>query len=46
MLDTEYQKRFPNPVHVEAYQPTEKRSDRMVLAEVFTDKGTGTMIAA
>ena len=39
MLDTEYRKRFPNPVHVEAYKPGEKRSDRMVLAEVFTGSG-------
>jgi thiol-disulfide isomerase/thioredoxin len=39
MLDTEYHKRFPNPVHVEAYAPTEKRSDRIVLAEVFTGSG-------
>ena len=39
MLDTEYQKRFPNPVHAEAYKPTEKRSDRVVLAEVFTGSG-------
>jgi thiol-disulfide isomerase/thioredoxin len=39
MLDTEYRKRFPNPVHVEAYKPTEKRSDRVVLAEVFTGSG-------
>ena len=39
MLDTEYRKRFPNPVHVETYKPGEKRSDRMVLAEVFTGSG-------
>ena len=26
MRDTEYHKRFPNPVRVEAYKPTEKRS--------------------
>ena len=39
MLDTEYRKRFPNPVHVEAYKPGEKRSDRVVLAEVFTGSG-------
>jgi thiol-disulfide isomerase/thioredoxin len=39
MLDAEYRKRFPNPVKVEAYQPTEKRSDRVVLAEVFTGSG-------
>jgi thiol-disulfide isomerase/thioredoxin len=39
MLDTEYQKRFPNPVHVEAYKPTAARTDRVVLAEVFTGSG-------
>ncbi|MEO8371298.1 MAG: Omp28-related outer membrane protein [Candidatus Solibacter sp.] len=39
MLDKEYAKRFPNPVHVAAYKPGEKRSDRMVLAEVFTGSG-------
>ncbi|MEP6872000.1 MAG: hypothetical protein ABI939_09145 [Anaerolineaceae bacterium] len=39
MLDTEYHKRFPNPVHVAAYKPTEKRTDRVVLAEVFTGSG-------
>jgi thiol-disulfide isomerase/thioredoxin len=39
MLDTEYRKRFPNPVHVEVYKPSERRSDRMVLAEVFTGSG-------
>jgi thiol-disulfide isomerase/thioredoxin len=39
MLDGEYRKRFPNPVKVEGYKPTEKRSDRMVLAEVFTGSG-------
>jgi thiol-disulfide isomerase/thioredoxin len=39
MLDTEYHKRFPNPVHIEAYKPTEKRSGRVVLGEVFTGSG-------
>jgi thiol-disulfide isomerase/thioredoxin len=39
MLDTEYRKRFPNPVHVTAYKPTDKRSGRVVLAEVFTGSG-------
>jgi thiol-disulfide isomerase/thioredoxin len=39
MLDTEYHKRFPNPIHVAAYKPTEKRSDRIVLGEVFTGSG-------
>jgi tetratricopeptide (TPR) repeat protein len=46
MLDTEYRKRFPNPVHVEAYKPTEKRSNRMVLAEVFTGAGCGPCAGA
>jgi thiol-disulfide isomerase/thioredoxin len=46
MLDTEYHKRFPNPVHVEAYQSTEKRSDRVVLAEVFTGSGCGPCAGA
>ena len=41
MLDMEYRKRFPNPVHVEAYKATEKRSDRVVLGEVFTGSGCG-----
>jgi thiol-disulfide isomerase/thioredoxin len=46
MLDTEYRKRFPNPIHMEAYKPTEKRSDRMVLAEVFTGAGCGPCAGA
>jgi thiol-disulfide isomerase/thioredoxin len=39
MLDGEYRKRFPNPVHTEAYKPTAERSRRLVLAEVFTGSG-------
>ena len=46
MLDTEYRKRFPNPIHMDAYKPTEKRSDRMVLAEVFTGSGCGPCAGA
>jgi len=46
MLDTEYHKRFPNPIHVEAYKATEKRSGRMVLAEVFTGSGCGPCAGA
>jgi thiol-disulfide isomerase/thioredoxin len=46
MLDAEYRKRFPNPIHTEAYKPTEKRSDRMVLAEVFTGSGCGPCAGA
>jgi thiol-disulfide isomerase/thioredoxin len=39
MLDAEYRKRFPNSVHVERYQPTAKRTGRVVLGEVFTGSG-------
>jgi len=46
MLDTEYHKRFPNPLHEEAYKPTEKRSDRLVLAEVFTGSGCPPCVGA
>ena len=46
MLDSEYFKRFPNPIHIVAYQPTKKRSDRMVLAEVFTGSGCGPCAGA
>lgn len=46
MLDTEYRRRFPNPVRVEAYKPSEKRSDRLVLAEVFTGAGCPPCVGA
>ncbi len=46
MLDAEYNKRYPNPVKAEPYQATEKRSGRMVLAEVFTGAGCGPCVAA
>ncbi|HKE20927.1 MAG TPA: hypothetical protein VKB88_00980 [Bryobacteraceae bacterium] len=46
MLDSEYHKRFPNPVKVEAYKPSEKRSDRVVLAEVFTGAGCPPCVGA
>lgn len=46
LLDAEYHKRFPNPVTVEAYKPTEKRSDRLVLAEVFTGSGCPPCVGA
>jgi thiol-disulfide isomerase/thioredoxin len=35
-LDARYQKLLPNPVHPQPYRPTPARSDRTVLAEVFT----------
>lgn len=46
MLDTEYNKRFPNPLHLDPYQPSDKRSDRMVLAEVFTGAGCPPCVGA
>ncbi len=46
MLDAEYRKRFPNPLELAAYQPTEKRSDRVVLAEVFTGSGCPPCVGA
>jgi thiol-disulfide isomerase/thioredoxin len=46
MLDTEYRNRFPNPIHAEAYKPTDKRTDRMVLGEVFTGAGCPPCVAA
>ncbi|MEO8592740.1 MAG: Omp28-related outer membrane protein [Candidatus Solibacter sp.] len=46
MLDSEYFKRFPNPVKVQPYQAGEKRGDRVVLAEVFTGSGCAPCAAA
>jgi len=46
MLDEQYQKLYPNPVKVEEYQASEKRSDRLVLAEVFTGSGCPPCVGA
>jgi thiol-disulfide isomerase/thioredoxin len=46
MLDTEYRNRFPNPLTPDSFQPTEKRSDRLVLGEVFTGSGCPPCVAA
>ena len=46
MLDEQYHKRYPNPVHVEAYKPSEKRTTRVVLAEVFTGAGCPPCVSA
>jgi hypothetical protein len=46
MLDAEYAKRFPNPVKVEPYHATEKRSDRVALAELYTGSGCNPCAAA
>jgi thiol-disulfide isomerase/thioredoxin len=45
-LDTEYHKRFPNPVQVEPYRPSDKRSNRLVFAEVFTGAGCPPCVGA
>ncbi len=46
MLDAQYRKLYPNPVKVEEYHPTDKRSDRLVLAEVFTGSGCPPCVGA
>ncbi|HWC97762.1 MAG TPA: hypothetical protein VG456_13455 [Candidatus Sulfopaludibacter sp.] len=46
MLDEQYKKLYPNPVTVEEYHPSEKRSDRLVLAEVFTGAGCPPCVGA
>ena len=46
MLDAEYRKRFPDPLHLDAYKPAAKRSDRLVLAEVFTGSGCPPCVGA
>lgn len=45
-LDEEYAKRFPNPLHVKPYIKTTKRTDRVVLAEVYTGAGCPPCVAA
>jgi thiol-disulfide isomerase/thioredoxin len=46
MLDAQYRKLYPNPVKAEEYHDTEKRSDRLVLAEVFTGSGCPPCVGA
>jgi thiol-disulfide isomerase/thioredoxin len=46
MLDAEYRKRFPEPLHLDAYKPSAKRSDRLVLAEVFTGSACPPCVGA
>ena len=46
MLNREYRRRFPNPLKVEDYTPTEKRSSRVVLGEIFTGAGCPPCVAA
>ena len=46
MLDERYRRAFPNPVHVKPYKPNSSRTDRVVLAEVFTGSGCPPCVAA
>ena len=46
MLDAEYRKRFPEPLHLDPYKPSAKRRDRLVLAEVFTGAGCPPCVGA
>jgi thiol-disulfide isomerase/thioredoxin len=46
MLDAEYRKRSPSPIHAQAVKTIEKRSDRLVLAEVFTGSGCPPCVGA
>lgn len=39
MLDAKYRLLMPNPIKVESYQPTSRRTERVVLSEVFTGAG-------
>ncbi len=46
LLDLRYRNDFPNPVKVEHYSASPNRSERTVLAEVFTGAGCGPCVAA
>ena len=45
-LDAKYKATSANPVHPEPYKPTPARSNRVVLAEVFTGAGCPPCVAA
>ncbi len=46
MLDTKYRVLMPNPITVATYKATPSRSDRVVLAEVFTGAGCVPCVGA
>jgi hypothetical protein len=46
MLDAKYRLLMPNPIKIEPYQPTPSRTDRFVLAEVFTGAGCVPCVGA
>ncbi len=45
MLDRTYRSRYPNPIRVVPYRPTQMRTSRVVLAEVFTSASCGPCAA-
>lgn len=45
-LDAKYKATFAPPVHPEPYKPTAMRTDKVVLAEVFTGAGCPPCVAA
>ncbi len=45
-LDARYKDAFKPPVHPEPYKPTSMRTDKIVLAEVFTGAGCPPCVAA
>lgn len=45
-LDERYRALFPNPIHSEKYQKSERRTARVVLAEVYTGAGCGPCLGA
>jgi tetratricopeptide (TPR) repeat protein len=46
ILDAKYREANPPPFTVESYMPSAKRTDRVVLAEVFTGSGCPPCVAA
>jgi hypothetical protein len=45
MLDVKYKLLLPNPLRVESYKRTPARTDRVVLAELFTGSGCSPCVA-
>lgn len=45
-LDRQYHRLFPAPIHAEPYKPSAQRTDRVVLAEVYTGAGCPPCVAA
>lgn len=46
MLDEKYRLLMPNPITLEPYKPSAARTNRTVLAEVFTGSGCGPCVGA